>query len=523
MSAAAAAEPQAAAAIAARGVSKAFGGVQALRSASFAASGGEVHALVGENGAGKSTLIKILGGRIPADAGSILLDGRPVRFGGTAEAARHGVGTVFQELTLLPWMSVAENLLLGREPRSALGLIRRSALAPEAEAVLAGLGIHHIDPRALAAEVSLAERQIIEIARVVIRRPRILLLDEPTSSLVEREVEWLFARIRDLRSAGTAIVFTSHRWNEITSIADRITIFRNGAEVGTYTAIDEGEAITLMTGRRVEALYPKLPPVPADAPPALKLAQASLDGAGINGAGIDGAGALSFSLAAGEILGIGGLAGQGHRELFLGLFGAPPLKQGKISVGGRPTRIAHPADAIRAGLGIALVPEDRKSEGLLLPLSVRDNLTLPILGRLSQFGVIRGAVERRMSRDIISRLAIVTPGPAQPVGTLSGGNQQKVLVGRWLLAESRILLLYDVTRGVDVATKHEIYELMARLAGEGRAILFYSSDTEELAHLCHRVLVLRGGRIAAELAPPALDAEAIVAAAMREADEAHAG
>jgi ribose transport system ATP-binding protein len=507
MSAAPAAEREPAASIAARGASKAFGGVQALRSASFAARGGEVHALVGENGAGKSTLIKILGGRLAPDAGTVLLEGNPVRLAGTADAARRGIGTVFQELTLLPWMSVAENLLLGREPRSALGLIRRAALAPEAEAVLAGLGVHHIDPRALASEVSLAERQIIEIARVIIGRPRILLLDEPTSSLVEREVEWLFARIGDLRAAGTAVVFTSHRWNEITSIADRITIFRNGSEVGTYTAIDEGEAIALMTGRQVEALYPRLPAVQAGAPPALELAQA----------GFEGAGTFGFSLVEGEILGVGGLAGQGHRELFLGLFGAPPLKRGRIRVGGRPTRIASPADAIAAGLGIALVPEDRKSEGLLLPLSVRDNLTLPILSRLSRVGVIRGGEERRMSREIISRLGIVTPSPAQKVGALSGGNQQKVLVGRWLLAQSRILLLYDVTRGVDVATKHEIYELMVRLAGEGRAILFYSSDTEELAHLCHRVLVLRDGRVAAELAPPALDAEAIVAAAMREA------
>ncbi|HWA81424.1 MAG TPA: sugar ABC transporter ATP-binding protein [Acetobacteraceae bacterium] len=512
MSAAPAATPEAAAAIAAQAVSKAFGGVQALRTASFAARGGEVHALVGENGAGKSTLIKILGGRIPPDAGSLLLDGRPLRLAGTADAARHGIGTVFQELTLLPWMSVAENLLIGREPRSPVGLIRRSALPDEAEALLAGLGIHHIDPRALAAEVSLAERQIIEIARVIIRRPRILLLDEPTSSLVEREVAWLFARIRELSAAGTAVVFTSHRWNEITSIADRITIFRNGAEVGTYTEIAEDEAITLMAGRRVEALYPALPPVPANAPPVLELAEGSLNGAG----------ELGFSLAAGEILGIGGLAGQGHRELFLGLFGAPPLRHGRIRVGGRVMRISSPADAIHAGLGIALVPEDRKSEGLLLPLSVRDNLTLPILARLSRLGVIRGAAERRMSREIISRLGVVTPSAAQPVGALSGGNQQKVLLGRWLLADSRILLLYDVTRGVDVATKHEIYELMTRLAGEGRAILFYSSDTEELAHLCHRVLVLRGGRIVATLTPPALDAEAIVAAAMREAERADA-
>jgi len=509
MSSAAAEPDKASPAIAASSVSKAFGGVQALHAASFAAQAGEVHALVGENGAGKSTLIKVLGGRIAPDSGGVALDGRPVRFASPADAARSGIGTVFQELTLLPWLTVAENLLIGHEPRR-FGLVRRAALAPQAEQVLAGLGIHHIDPRALAADVSLAERQIIEIARVITRHPRVLLLDEPTSSLVEREVEWLFARIRDLRAKGTAVVFTSHRWNEITSIADRITIFRNGAEVGTFTGIDEDEAITLMTGQRVETMYPPVPPVPAGAEPALELVEGSVNGTA----------QLAFTLSAGEILGIGGLAGQGHRELFSGLFGAPPLPRGRIKVDGKQVHIRRPSDAIHASLGIALVPEDRKSEGLLLPLPVRDNLTLPILSSLSRFGVIRGAVERRMCRDMIARLAIRTPNAAQPVGALSGGNQQKVLVGRWLLAESRVLLLYDVTRGVDVATKHEIYELMLRLAGEGRAILFYSSDTEELAHLCHRVLVLRGGRIAAELAAPALNAEAIVTASVREAHAA---
>lgn len=493
--------------IAADKVSKAFGGVQALRAASFAARAGEVHALVGENGAGKSTLIKVLGGRIAADSGSVLLDGHTIRLTGPADATTRGIGTVFQELTLLPWMTVAENLLIGHEPRSMLGLIRRGALATNAESILAGLGIHHIDPRALASEISLAERQIIEIARVIIRRPRVLLLDEPTSSLVEREVEWLFGRIRELSALGTAIIFTSHRWKEITSIADRITIFRNGREVGTFAEIDESEAITLMTGQQVDTLYPSRTSVPANAQPLLELSDATLNGAA----------PLGFKLPAGEILGIGGLAGQGHRELFLGLFGAPPLHHATIKVGGNATRIANPADAIRAHLGIALVPEDRKTEGLLLPLPVRDNLTLPILSQLSSFGVIRGGAEHRMSRNMIEQLGIRTPSSTQPVGALSGGNQQKVLVGRWLLAESRILLLYDVTRGVDIATKHEIYELMMRLTAEGKAILFYSSDTEELAHLCHRVLVLRGGSIAAELAPPELTAEAIVAAAMREA------
>ncbi len=515
MSERAAAAATGVAAVAARTLNKTFGGVQALRAASFAAHAGEVHALVGENGAGKSTLIKILGGRFPPDSGTILLDGEPVRFSGPADATRRGIGTVFQELTLLPWLTVAENLLFGREPRGAGGLIRRASLATDAEAVLARLGISHIDPRAQVAEISLSERQIVEIARVVTKKPRILFLDEPTSSLVEREVAWLFERIRELRALGTAIVFTSHRWNEITSIADRITIYRNGSEVGTFTEIEEGEAITLMTGRRVDALYPKLPLLSAGAKDMLALTEATIPGLAtpIGQPASD----LSFHLRAGEILGIGGLAGQGHRELFLGLFGAPPLARGKIAVGGKPLRIHRPSHAINAGLGIALVPEDRKTEGLLLPLSVRYNLTLPILRRISRVGVIRAPTEGRMSREIITALGVRTPSAAQRVGALSGGNQQKVLVGRWLLAESRILLLYDVTRGVDVATRHEIYDLIMRLAGEERAILLYSSDTEELAHLCHRVLVLRDGRVAAELVPPVLTAEAIVSASMRQA------
>jgi ribose transport system ATP-binding protein len=495
-------------AIAAGKLSKSFGGVRALREASFAANAGEVHAVVGENGAGKSTLIKLLGGRLTPDSGTIQRDGQPIRLVGPADAAAQGIGTVFQELTLLPWMTVAENLLIGREPRSLLGLIRRADLAPQADAMLAKLGIRHIDPRALAADISLAERQIVEIARVIVRQPRVLLLDEPTSSLVEREVDWLFARIRELRAQGTSVVFTSHRWKEITSIADRITIFRNGAEVGTFTGIAEADAITLMTGQQVDTLYPIPAAIPSTAQPALELADATLNGGA----------RIGFSLAAGEILGVGGLAGQGHRELFLGLFGAPPLRHAAIRIGGKQVRIASPANAIHARLGIALVPEDRKSEGLLLPLPVRDNLTLPILSRLSRLGVIRGAVERHMSKQMIDRLTIRTPSAAQPVGALSGGNQQKVLLGRWLLADSHILLLYDVTRGVDIATKHEIYDLMTRLAAEGKAVLFYSSDTEELAHLCHRVLVLRDGRIAATLTRPALNAEAIVAAAMQDSD-----
>ncbi len=493
----------AAAAIAASGVFKAFGGVQALVDVSFSADRGEVHALVGENGAGKSTLIKILGGRLAPDAGAVRVGGAALRLHSPGAAHAHGVWTVFQELTLLPWMTVAENLLLLQEPRGAFGLIDRKRMTVQADAILAGLGITHIDPRRLIEDLSLAQRQIVEIVRVIARDPEILLLDEPTSSLDENEVEWLFRLVRELRARGKCILFTSHRWKEITNIADRITIFRNGRELGTFREIDEGEAVTLMTGRKVEAFYPS--------PPPLGQASVMLAAEGLTAPGLAG---VSLALKGGEILGVGGLAGHGHRELFFALFGAGPLTAGEIRIDGRKARLSSPRDA--AALGLALVPEDRKTEGLLLALSVGVNLTLAVLGRISTLGVIRGARERRIAREMVAQLNIRTPGLRNPVGQLSCGNQQKVLLARWLLAASRIVLLYDVTRGVDVATKHEIYELMMRLAAEGRAILFYSSDAEELAHLSHRVLVLREGRIAAELQAPGMTAEDIVSAAVRE-------
>ncbi len=498
-------EPEAAPAVEGIKLSKAFGGVQALHDASLAAVSGEVHALVGENGAGKSTLIKVLGGRIAPDSGEIRIKGHAVRLDGPEAGHRLGAWTVFQELTLLPWMTVAENLLIGRAPRGALGLIGRRAMTSRAEALLAELGISHIDPLALIEDISLAERQIVEIVRAISHDPDILFLDEPTSSLVEREVAWLFGQIRRLRERGAAIVFTSHRWNEISNIADRITVFRNGEHVGTFTEIDEGEAVTLMTGRRVETLYPPVPPLQTDE---VTLLVEALSGPRVQGA--------SFALHQGEVLGVGGLAGHGHRELFFMLFGAERASGGRIAVGGRTVHIRRPRDAIRRGVGLALVPEDRKTEGLLLAMTVRDNLTLAILPRIAPAGVLRLGRERRIAEDMAAQLKVRAAGIASPVWALSGGNQQKVLVGRWLLAEPRILLFYDVTRGVDVATKHEIYELMLRLAAEGRSILFYSSDAEELAHLCHRVLVMREGRIAAELHSPGITAEHIVSAAVRD-------
>jgi ribose transport system ATP-binding protein len=481
--------------------------VRALREASFGADFGEVHALVGENGAGKSTMIKILSGVLRPDEGSVRVRGEDVDLRSPHEARAIGVGTVFQELTLMPWMTVAENLFLGSEPLGPTRLVRRRELGPRTDEVFARLGIRGIDPYDLPSALPLAQRQTIEIARALLREPEILFLDEPTSALAEQEVEWLFGLVRGLRDRGVCVIFTSHRWGEVVDLADRITIFRNGEHVATRAELTEREAVTLMTGRTIDRLYPELPPAPADAPDAL--AVSDLKGERLAG--------VSFSLRRGEILGVGGLAGQGQRDLFMTLFGARKSSSGEIRIDGRPRRIRKPSDAIRNRMGIALVPEDRKTEGLMLPMSVRDNLTLAVLDRVAFHGVLNPASEHEYVRRAVRRLQIRTNRPSlQEVATLSGGNQQKVLIGRWLLAESDILLLFDITRGVDVGTKHDIYELVMELLGEGKSLLFYSSETEEMARLCHRVLVMREGRIAAELVGETTDAEAIVAASLRE-------
>jgi ribose transport system ATP-binding protein len=481
--------------------------VRALLDASFCADFGEVHALVGENGAGKSTMIKILSGVLRPDKGTLKVRGAQVDFRSPHLARALGIGTVFQELTLMPWMTVAENLFLRNEPQGPARLIRRRELASRADEVFARLGIEGIDPNELPAALSLAHRQVIEIARALLGDPDILFLDEPTSALAEQEVEWLFALVRGLRERGKCVIFTSHRWGEVANLADRITIFRNGEHVATREQLTEMEAVTLMTGRTIDRMYPERVPIPEAAPVVLEVRD--FRGERVHG--------VSFALRRGEILGVGGLAGQGQRDLFMTLFGARKQAGGETRINGEVRRIRKPSDAIRLRMGIALVPEDRKTEGLMLPMSVRDNLTLAVLGRVAYYGVLKRATEQAYVRQAVRRLHIRTSRPSvQEVATLSGGNQQKVLIGRWLLAESDILLLYDITRGVDVGTKHDIYELMMELVAEGKSLLFYSSETEEMAHLCHRVLVMREGRVAAELSGASADAEAIVAASLSE-------
>jgi ribose transport system ATP-binding protein len=495
--------PDVTAAIEGIALSKSFGGVKALRSASFAADGGEVHALVGENGAGKSTLIKLLSGLYPPDAGEIRIDGAPVAFARPQDALANGIGTVFQELTLLPYMTVAENVMLGSEPRSG-PFIERRKLLDAAHRLFDQAGISGIEPLELVGNLPLAQQQIVEIVKAVSRRPRIIFMDEPTSALAEHSVVWLFGLIKRLRADGVCIVFTSHRWNEIKGIADRITVLRNGEWVATSpaTELSENDAVERMTGQRLDVLFPKPVPLGSAAAPMLV----------VDGLTATGLPAVSFEARVGEVLGIGGLAGQGQRELFSTLFGVTARTGGSVRVDGRETRITSPHDAIKAGL--ALIPEDRKTEGLLLPLSVRQNLALAVLKRVSRGGFVQRTAEDKLISSMVTSLAIKTPSPSQRVGALSGGNQQKVLIGRWLLTDARVLLLYDITRGVDVGTKRDIYLLIRRLSEEGRTILFYSTDTEEIAHLCHRVLIMREGRIVSELRDP-LTPEAIVAAAIR--------
>jgi len=495
-------------AIAASGVCKTYDSGRAVDQADFSATFGEVHALVGENGAGKSTLIKIFCGAVSPDAGRIAVRGHDVSIASTVAARRLGIGTVFQELTLMPWMTVAENLLIGEPGGGFAGLVRRRSQPDRAAEVMAQYGITSIDPRELAANLSVAERQIVEIVRGVHRDPSILFLDEPTAALGEHEAEWLFGLVRKVRDQGKCVIFTSHRWREVDSLADRITVFRNGRHVATRKTLDQDEAVVLMTGRTVDRAYPKPDPPGAEAP----LLQ-------VQGLSNERLRDISFSIRPGEILGVGGLAGQGQRELFLTLFGARRSSAGTTSVRGQRVRIRKPGDAIRAGVGIAFVPEDRKSEGLFLRMPVRDNLSLVVLPRLSRLGVVSRSQENARTGSIVKRLAIKTSAPNRTsVETLSGGNQQKVLIGRWLMADADVVLLYDVTRGVDVATKHDIYELIVQIAREGKAVLFFSSETEEVARLSHRVIVLREGRVATELTGEDIDAEAVVAAAVKEED-----
>ncbi len=494
------------------GVSKRYGGVRALEKADLDVSSGRIHAILGENGAGKSTLIKIMAGVVAPDEGRMTLDGREVAFASPAAANRAGVFCIFQELSLIPDLTVADNIGIGDPPRR-FGLIDRASQRRRAEEALARAGAEDIHPLALVKDLALSRRQIVEIAKALARQPRILILDEATSALTAADVSKVFQVLKRLRADGLALLYISHRMHEIAEIADECSVFRNGHKVATYLAgaKNDNEVVELMIGREYSNVFPPKPPRAArSGPPALETRALSWTNRLKD---------ISLIVRAGEIIGLGGLDGQGQRELLLALFGVLRSCRGEIRIDGEAVSIASPAAAKQRKFGMALIPEDRKTEGLMLPMTVRDNLTFASLDRIARNGLIDRKLEQRQIDAMIELLAIRTPSADIPVGALSGGNQQKVVIAKWLMNQPRIILLNDPTRGIDVGTKQEIYALLRKLADAGAAILFYSTDYDELIGCCDRVLVLYDGMVKRELIGAEITEKALIASALNIASE----
>jgi ribose transport system ATP-binding protein len=483
---------------------KRYGGVVALADGTLAVRSGEVVALLGANGSGKSTLSKIITGVVSPNAGTLLIDGAPAHFS-NPQAARHlGIAPVFQELSLIPDLTVAENIWLTHEPLSGAGTLRRGEMQRRTRALIdlfAGTVRPVLEPDSRIADLTPDERQIVEILKALSQQPRLLILDEATASLDSAQVARLFTLVGDLKARGMAIVFVSHRMEEIFRVADRATVLRNGCTVGerTISATNERDLVQLMIEQAERAEHSELPPPPADAP--VRLAVRDLRSDVLAG--------VSFELRDGELLGLGGLQGQGQANLLMAIFGAT-RSTGTLLVNGRPRRYHHPSDAMRDG--VALVPGDRGSEGLLLIRSILENQMLASWNRYSLPIRQQRALQdgMRMADD----LRLVRASLHAPVSSLSGGNAQKVVIAKWLLRAPKLLLLNDPTKGIDVGAKQEFYQLLRALRAAGTAILFYSSDDDELLGLCDRVLVLHDGRIRAELTGSALTREKLVATSM---------
>lgn len=489
-------------------VSKHYGGVAALAEATFEAERGEIHALLGENGAGKSTLIKILAGAVKPDSATIAIGDRTYDAMTPRRARELGIATVFQELSLIPDISVAANIWLESEPLTKLRTLSQRAIRRRSARLLYELGFPDLPLGEPARNLSIAQRQLVEIAKAMAKRPSVLILDEPTSALSPREVETVIALARRLADGGGLCIYISHRLGEVRQLADRATIFRNGKQVDTLVPAEEtdDEIISKIIGRRIDQLFPERQ-LRRGSPIVMRCRGLSV-GHRLNDVDLD--------LHEGEILGVGGLEGQGQRELFLRIFGA--IKgAGTIEVGGREVKMRSPREALSNGVGVALVPEDRQGEGLLLSKSVRENLTLTRLSTVSKLGFVMPSRARRVSRRLMEDLNIAAASDSLPVDSLSGGNQQKVVIGKFLSSSTKVLLCYDPTRGVDIGARHAIFELMRRLASEGKAILFFSTDNTELINVSHRVMVLAGGRVSALLQFSELTEANIVAAALAAA------
>jgi len=490
-----------------QGVSKRYGGVRALQAAELVIEAGRIHAVLGENGAGKSTLIKVIAGVVVPDEGRMLLEGEPVSFASPAAANAAGIACIFQELSLIPDLTVADNIAISNPPRR-FGLIDRRAQRRLAEEALARAGADNIHPLALVKDLSLSRRQMVEIAKALARKPRILILDEATSALTASDVTKIYGVLKRLRAEGLALVYISHRMHEITELADECTVFCNGRSVASFAAgtKSDNEVVELMIGREYNAVFPaRKARAPSAASPLLDVRHLGW-GSRLND--------ISLALHAGEVIGLGGLDGQGQRELLLALFGVLQGTTGEVLVDGRAVTITGPDVAKRKDIGMALIPEDRKTEGLMLPMSVRDNLSFAALGALARFGVIDGSAERDAVERMVRLLGVRTNGTDVPAGSLSGGNQQKLVIGKWLLMSPRILLLNDPTRGIDVGTKQELYQLLRQLADAGAAILFYSTDYDELVGCCDRVFVMYDGAITRELVGAEINERALVSNAL---------
>jgi ABC-type sugar transport system ATPase subunit len=469
-----------------KGIQKSFGGVRALRDGNLEVREGEVHLLMGENGAGKSTLMKIVAGMYRKDAGEMRWRGEPVSFQRPAEAAANGVAMVHQESLLAPHLTVAENIFLGRETESAVGWVHRRALIERAAKVISELGFR-LDPRTHVSRLSPAGKQLVEICRAVAQGSSLLIFDEPTSSLSETETREVFRIVRELCQRKIGVIYITHRLEELRSVGDRVTILRDGATVytGLVRDLSREQLIQQMVGRPVDEIYQREARTPGET-----LLRVDMLNRGFLRD-------ISFELRAGEIVGLAGLMGAGRTELCRVLFGLDPAESGKVEVAGRAATPKAPMQAVASG--VALIPEDRQQHGLALKMSISHNISMPVLGRVSQFGVLKKAAELAMSEDYRKRLRIKCSNTRQAAGRLSGGNQQKIVIAKWVARGARVFLFDEPTRGIDVGAKQEVFEEMDRLAREGAAILMVSSELPELIQVADRILVMAQGRLTGEL------------------------
>jgi rhamnose transport system ATP-binding protein len=470
------------------GITKSFAGVQALKGVSFDLRPGEVHALIGENGAGKSTLVKVITGAHRPDAGCMKMNGADVAHNDPTTAKRLGIAVIYQQPALFPDLTVAENIALRLERGGTWRLIRWGERRRRAKALLDRVGAN-VDPDAVVRDLTMPQQQLVEIAGALGADARVLILDEPTASLSDREVENLFRVIGDLKAHGVGMIYISHRLEELSRIADRVTVLRDGAYVGTYpmSAVDRAELIRLMVGRSVEAVFPKVDVPLGDI--VLETRDLTCAASGVRG--------VSLKVRAGEILGLAGLVGAGRTELARVLFGLTPADSGQILLRNVPIEIDRPATAVRRG--IAYVPEDRRRHGVILDMSVAANTTLAVLRKIASAGFLSGRREREIATAFVHRLGVKTRSIKNPVGNLSGGNQQKIALARWLATEPAVIILDEPTQGVDVGAKSEIHRLMGELASRGLAILMISSELPEVLGMSDRVAVMHGGRIVGEL------------------------